>query len=109
MTSSPRSSMHKSPLSVTSRAALRNSFSTRAATTSTRSALSKLAQGETNPMTHFKSDGAGLGTRAVWSGEQGDRWTGATQVSVAFSVSFGYKTVEEWLEVAQGKQAGHIY
>src|SRR5215472_1652834 len=60
-------------------------------------------------MTHFKSDGAGLGTRAVWSGEQGDRWAGATQVSVAFSVSFGYKTVEEWLEVAQGKQAGHIY
>lgn len=60
-------------------------------------------------MTHSKSDGVGLGTRAVWSGEQGDRWAGATQVSVALSVSFGYKTVEEWLEVAHGRQAGHIY
>lgn len=52
---------------------------------------------------------AGAGTRAVWSGEQGERWAGATQVSVAFSVSFGYKTVEEWLEVALGKKPGHIY
>jgi cystathionine gamma-synthase len=61
-------------------------------------------------MEHPKRDGSpGLGTRAVWSGEQGDRWAGATQVSVALSVSFGYKTVEEWLEVAQGRQAGHIY
>ena len=52
---------------------------------------------------------AGLGTRAVWAGEQGEHWAGATQVPVAFSVSFGYKTVEEWLEVALGKKAGHIY
>lgn len=51
----------------------------------------------------------GLGTRAVWSGEQGERWAGATQVPVALSVSFGYKTIEEWLEVALGKRAGHIY
>lgn len=52
---------------------------------------------------------AGAGTRAVWSGEQGERWAGATQVSVALSVSFGYKTVEEWLGVALGRKAGHIY
>jgi len=51
----------------------------------------------------------GLGTRAVWSGEQGERWAGASQVPVALSVSFGYKTIEEWLEVAVGKRAGHIY
>jgi cystathionine gamma-synthase len=51
----------------------------------------------------------GLGTRAVWSGERGERWMGATQVPVALSVSFGYSTVEEWLEVALGKKAGHIY
>jgi cystathionine gamma-synthase len=57
-----------------------------------------------------KYDGAaGLGTRAVWSGEQRERWAGATQVSIALSVSFSYKTVEEWLEVALGKRAGHIY
>ena len=52
---------------------------------------------------------AGAGTRAVWSGEQGERWAGATQVPVALSVSFGYKTVEEWLEVALGRKSGHIY
>jgi cystathionine gamma-synthase len=61
-------------------------------------------------MDHPKHNGAPkLGTRAVWSGEQGERWAAATQVPVALSVSFGYKTVEEWLEVAQGKRAGHIY
>jgi cystathionine gamma-synthase len=61
-------------------------------------------------MDQAKYDGAaGLGTRAVWSGEQRERWAGATQVSIALSVSFSYKTVEEWLEVALGKRAGHIY
>jgi len=61
-------------------------------------------------MNHPKRSGAaGLGTRAVWAGEDGERWAGATQVSVALSVSFGYKTVEEWLEVAQGERSGHIY
>jgi cystathionine gamma-synthase len=52
---------------------------------------------------------AGLGTRAVWSGEGGERWAGATQVPVALSVSFGYSTVDEWLEVARGEKPGHIY
>jgi len=56
----------------------------------------------------------GLGTRAVWAGEisskeRGERWAGATQVPVALSVSFGYETVEEWLEVALGGKPGHIY
>lgn len=51
----------------------------------------------------------GLGTRAVWAGEQGERWAGATQVPVALSVSFGYATIEEWLEVALCKKAGYIY
>jgi cystathionine gamma-synthase len=54
-------------------------------------------------------DKTGLGTRAVWSGEQGERWAGATQVPVALSVSYGYDTVEEWLEVALGQKPGHIY
>jgi len=49
------------------------------------------------------------GTRAVWSGEQGERWAAATQVPVALSVSYGYRTVEEWLDVALGKKAGHVY
>ncbi len=59
-------------------------------------------------MDHKKHD-AGLGTRAVWSGEEGERWAHATQIPVALSVSFGYSTVEEWLEVALGRKAGHIY
>lgn len=52
---------------------------------------------------------AGLGTRAVWSGEQQEHWAGATQVPVSLSVSYGYRTVEEWLDVALGRKSGHIY
>jgi cystathionine gamma-synthase len=51
----------------------------------------------------------GLGTRSVWSGERGERWAAATQVPVALSVSFGYETVDEWLDVALGRKPGHIY
>jgi cystathionine gamma-synthase len=56
-----------------------------------------------------KKDRAGLGTRAVWAGEGGKSWEGATQIPVALSVSFGYDSVTEWLGVAQGKTRGHIY
>lgn len=52
---------------------------------------------------------ASLGTRSVWAGERGERWQGATQVPVALSVSFGYESVDDWLEVALGRKAGHIY
>ena len=34
---------------------------------------------------------------------------GSTQVPVVHSVSFGYRDVDEWLDVALGKQPGHIY
>jgi cystathionine gamma-synthase len=65
---------------------------------------------DNDPMEKAQSkNSAGLGTRSVWSGERGERWAGATQVPVALSVSYGYNTVEEWLEVALGKKAGHIY
>jgi cystathionine gamma-synthase len=56
-----------------------------------------------------KKDRAGLGTRAVWAGEGGKGWEGATQIPVALSVSFGYQSVNEWLAVARGKSRGHIY
>ena len=52
---------------------------------------------------------ARLGTRAVWSGENGMRWERSTQVPVALGVAFGYEDIETWLEVAQGKSHGHIY
>lgn len=57
----------------------------------------------------ISDNGARPGTKAVWSGERGERWAGATQVPVALSVSYGYETVEHWLDVAQGKKPGHIY
>lgn len=60
-------------------------------------------------MDRNQNGAAALATRAVWSGEQSEHWAGSTQVPVALSVSFGYETVEEWLEVALGKRAGHIY
>jgi cystathionine gamma-synthase len=34
---------------------------------------------------------------------------GATQVPVVHSVSFGYRDMDEWLQVALGQKEGHIY
>ncbi|MGB4869966.1 MAG: cystathionine gamma-synthase family protein, partial [Candidatus Promineifilaceae bacterium] len=58
-------------------------------------------------MTH--SDQPGIGTRAVWAGEETRAWQGATQVPVVHSVSFAYDDLDEWLQVALGEKAGHIY
>jgi cystathionine gamma-synthase len=52
---------------------------------------------------------AGFGTRAVWAGESGAHWERSTQVPVALSVSFGYKDVDQWIDVALGRTRGHIY
>ena len=50
------------------------------------------------------------GTVAVWAGEQeAERWQGSTQVPVVHSVSFGYRDVDRWQDVALGREAGHIY
>jgi cystathionine gamma-synthase len=51
----------------------------------------------------------GSGTLSVWAGEDSYLAEGATQVPVVHSVSFGYPDVDTWLEVAQGRQPGHIY
>ena len=55
----------------------------------------------------------GPGTRAVWAGEE---WSddappsgSPTQVPVVHSVSFGYRDLESWSEVARGERRGHIY
>lgn len=50
-----------------------------------------------------------LGTRAVWAGEEAYLMQGATQVPVVHSVSFGYRDLDEWLQVALGQKEGHIY
>jgi cystathionine gamma-synthase len=49
------------------------------------------------------------GTRAVWAGEEDYLMQGATQVPVVHSVSFGYRDLDEWTQVALGKKKGHIY
>ena len=51
----------------------------------------------------------GLGTLSVWAGEEEYLMQGATQVPVVHSVSFGYRDVDEWLDVALGRKPGHIY
>jgi len=53
--------------------------------------------------------GIGSGTRSVWAGEELTNADRATQVPVVHSVSFGYKDMDQWLNVALGKEPGHIY
>jgi cystathionine gamma-synthase len=49
------------------------------------------------------------GTQCIWAGEEDYLMQGVTQVPVVHSVSFGYKDVDEWLQVALGQKPGHIY
>ena len=55
------------------------------------------------------TDAIGLGTQAVWAGERRAPGGEPTQTPVVHSVSFGYDDVDDWLAVATGDQAGHIY
>ncbi len=48
-------------------------------------------------------------TLAVWAGEGDPTWEGSTQVPVVHSVSFGYRSVDDWLDVARGRRPGYIY
>jgi cystathionine gamma-synthase len=52
---------------------------------------------------------AGFGTKLVWAGEKEQRAHKATQVPVVVSVAYGYDDMDEWYDVAIGKQPGHIY
>ncbi|HET7626895.1 MAG TPA: cystathionine gamma-synthase family protein [Bacillales bacterium] len=52
---------------------------------------------------------AKAGTRSVWAGEDEYLLQGATQVPVVHSVSFGYKDIDDWYDVALNKKKGHIY
>lgn len=52
----------------------------------------------------------GLGTQALWAGEQQPRAEGeTTQVPIVQSVSFGYRQLDEWQAVALARKPGHIY
>ncbi len=49
-------------------------------------------------------------TLAVWAGEESkDGWQRSTQVPVVHSVSFGYKDLDDWYDVALGEESGYIY
>ncbi len=63
-----------------------------------------------NGSQHQQSQQPHPDTLAIWAGEEGKNgWQRATQVPVVHSVSFGYGDVDEWYEVALGREAGHIY
>ena len=49
------------------------------------------------------------GTLSVWAGEAEYLMANVTQVPVVHSVSFGYRDLDAWLEVAQGRKPGHVY
>ena len=49
------------------------------------------------------------GTAAVWAGELEPFFEGATTPPIVNSVTFGYKDLDVWSDVALGKRKGHIY
>lgn len=51
----------------------------------------------------------GLGTLSVWAGEDEDLLQKPSEVPVVHSVSFDYRDVDHWLEVAQARERGYIY
>jgi cystathionine gamma-synthase len=52
---------------------------------------------------------AGLGTKALWGGEEQPLDGASTQVPIVQSVSFGYGDLDDWQAVALGQKPGHIY
>jgi cystathionine gamma-synthase len=56
-----------------------------------------------------KNSRANSGTLCVWAGEEKDFLGGGTQIPIVRSVAFGYRDVDHWLEVAQGRKPGYIY
>ncbi len=55
------------------------------------------------------TDSISKSTLAVWGGEETSLMQGATQVPVVYSAAYGYPDVDTWLDVALGRQPGHIY
>jgi cystathionine gamma-synthase len=51
-----------------------------------------------------------LATLAVWGGELDKNfWERATQLPLVQSASFGYRDLDDWMDVALGRAPGHIY
>jgi cystathionine gamma-synthase len=52
----------------------------------------------------------GKSTQSIWGGEQEhELFERSTQVPVVHSVSFAYKDIDTWHQVALGEKPGHIY
>ena len=52
----------------------------------------------------------GLSTLSIWGGEQEhELYERSTQVPVVHSVSYTYKDIDTWHDVALEKEPGHIY
>jgi cystathionine gamma-synthase len=49
------------------------------------------------------------GTAAVWAGEENPFFKGAATTPIVSSVAFAYTDLQEWHDVATGKQDGYIY
>jgi len=49
------------------------------------------------------------GTVSVWAGESEPFYLGASTPPIVNSVTFAYKDLDEWYDVATGKKKGHIY
>src|ERR1700675_1188369 len=52
---------------------------------------------------------AGIGTKALWGGEEESLMERTTQGPIVQSISFGYHDIQEWQDVALGRRTGHIY
>ncbi|MEO8472374.1 MAG: cystathionine gamma-synthase family protein [Chryseolinea sp.] len=49
------------------------------------------------------------GTASVWAGETEPTFVGATTTPIVNSVTYAYKDLDHWQDVALGKQPGYIY
>jgi len=56
-----------------------------------------------------KQTNPGQGTQSVWSADSEISAYGSTQMPVFHSVTFNYKDLDTWQDVALGKKEGYIY
>ncbi|MFO7846843.1 MAG: cystathionine gamma-synthase family protein [Balneolaceae bacterium] len=49
------------------------------------------------------------GTASVWAGEEELFHEGSSTVPIVNTVTYAYKDLDEWYEVAKGERSGHIY
>ena len=52
---------------------------------------------------------SGKGTESVWAGERKAFQDGSHTVPIVNSVTYAYRDLDEWYEVAKGDREGHIY